>query len=365
MALRRKSLLLYGTVSQRDDVRFRPWASRLVEELLAEGWSFVSRNGSVPTSTGNAAWARPDRVPVDDVVIDTVASWCSERGIDVSSRLVTVVTDDRQSGRDVGQRFLVAPAGRFDIYLQLLELASLVVLIGGADGVLRMGFLAHGLGHPVVPLSTCEGTAKELARSFYTPLAKGRYFQRVGHHDVARIRGTAVETTYVREVARRYRHPGLWFCIREFCARRMAGTEFATQVWRLWERLSTQLGRLLLTGALILLLGYFVITTLRGLFDAGADLWDRFVTRPSTGTLWTPSAVAGMGLAKAVRHQQRAVVGRQSPAEDEDDAQPSRLGTDRMTRGSRGREDCLVDCWSRCLVWGRRGWLLCFWEREG
>ena len=97
---------------------------------------------------------------VDETVARAFWEVSSEKGLSPEDRLIQVVVKDDDPPFTAGQLFFVNKGK--EEWLEPIERADTVLLLGGVGGTLKTGELALGARKPVLPLADTGGDAKKL-----------------------------------------------------------------------------------------------------------------------------------------------------------------------------------------------------------
>lgn len=119
-------------------------AQHLGKQLAAHGYGLVT-----------GGWTG-----VDETVARAFWEKSSEQGLAPEDRLVQVIVKDDDPPFTAGQLFFVSKGQ--DEWLEPIQRANVVLLLGGIGGTWKTGEMALGIHKPVLPLADTGGDAKKL-----------------------------------------------------------------------------------------------------------------------------------------------------------------------------------------------------------
>lgn len=272
---KRNTILLYGTYHPADTGRATSLIKDFTRIALGQGYSFITRNGG--TEQTQSQWPESsDQLPVDNAVIEAVATYFRARRSGgkhrIRERLTTFITPDRTAYVNIGQATFSCPIRRYEMYSCFFDRADIIVLVGGNNGVLRMGLLCHFVDKPFVAITAFGGAAQEIGDSFYGAFEMGHY-QNIEREDALILEKKDVTGSELFSIVKKnlrsplIARPGL------FLRGKMGLGEFIQWVWRESDHVLSLLGKLLLLGAVIFLALYLA----KGAVDAFVYIFTEIV----------------------------------------------------------------------------------------
>jgi hypothetical protein len=253
----RRTILIYGTYSAEDAPEVEALLREFVAEAIKKKWRFITRGATPPDM-----WPGPQEViPVDRIVIDTIQDNCRDPRKFRKQLRSYVNDDDRGAPHAVGQEILTIPPRRFEMYTAFLDQADSIVFVGGADGVLRLGLVAHFTHTPFVAIAAFGGAALEIAQSFY-PRGDERHYGNIRQDDTFRLASRDLTGSELMKVTARATRPALLFATWETLRRRMTVKAFVRTLNDTIERMLGTVGRVLTIVSALSLVAFKIMQTL-------------------------------------------------------------------------------------------------------
>ena len=82
------------------------------------------------------------------------------------------MNDDENVSPHERQRILISSSNRFDGYQEMMEQCDVIISIGGAEGVYRLGLFAAAKKKLFIPLAIDDGTSRKLVKELKEYLTK-------------------------------------------------------------------------------------------------------------------------------------------------------------------------------------------------
>jgi len=243
--MKRRTVMLYGSYSQKDRLCIEQLLSRFVELCLSRGFRFVTRTGATLTSSHLWPHADPDTIPVDNVVITTVGTWCTAhgKGDRICDYLRTYVNRGRTEPLNIGQEIVASPGRRYEMYTEFFQVVDHFLFIGGGDGVLRLGLICHFVKERFVAITAFGGGAAELGQSFYG-LTGLSHYQNLRSSDCLTLETPGMTGQQLYNIVRRNMRRPVLFVFVECLSRRMTFPACLSVVKEALEDATGMIGRI-------------------------------------------------------------------------------------------------------------------------
>ena len=151
-------VLFYGSLPASADVKVKQFLGDLVRQLLDQGLTLVTREGTDNQTEVGTIW-------VDNVILNAACEYRDQRGLP-RDRVLSYAFDSSVGHMAPHDREIIRLPNdhRYGMYRRLLAKTDLLITVGGKEGVYRLGLFAAALRQTVLPLPFTGGTSETLWR---------------------------------------------------------------------------------------------------------------------------------------------------------------------------------------------------------